>query len=311
MSKDVLVTGGGGFIGTSLMRSLGSRPNLSVSGIDSSPSSKSLTEGCVQIDLLDQHLLRKFLVDRLPQVIFHLAGGRADNIINMVTANILTSAHLFEVIRSISNYHPRVIVIGSAAEYGESPRKNRPILESTPAHPQLLYGWVKLLETRTAIHYAGLGLDIVVARLFNIYGPDIPQSMAAGKFAREITELEKQPSPKPLSVGNLSGVRDFMDIRDICDALNLLSIKGQRGQIYNICSQKGVLMRDLLGQMISISLNPSIIFREDKKSNPGVLYSVGSCAKFNGVSGWRPAYDLHQSIRDTLEYCRQRSVHSV
>lgn len=289
MGKEYLVTGGAGFIGTALCRHLDS-VGASFTGIGRQEFIR----------------LKSLLLRYKPRVIFHLAGGRVDDPLKMATANILTTIDLFETCRLIPQYHPRVIVVGSAAEYGNRPSISHPILENSPADPTSLYGWVKLMETETALHYSRLGEDVVVARLFNILGPGIPDSMVAGKFAREITALENRASPKAFRVGDLGGARDFLDIRDVCKALHILSDKGKSGEIYNICSQKSVVMRDLLSMMIAASHNCSITYKEDRRKKPGVRFCVGSCVKFRRISHWRPKYDIRRSIEDTLEHYRKR-----
>ena len=132
--------------------------------------------------------------------------------------------------------------------------------------------------------------------------------MAAGKFAQELVSLEKSSRSKVLNVSNLSGLRDFLDIRDICEALILLSLKGKKGEVYNICSQEGIIMRGLLSAMIVASGQEGTKVEENKKNKPGVIYAVGSNVKLRKITGWKPKYNLSQSIHDTLAYYRQRPV---
>lgn len=243
-------------------------------------------------------------------MIFHLAGGRSGDILQLFCDNVLTTINLLETIRSLEDFSCRVVISGTAAEYGEASDGRRPIVEKEPARPLGLYGWVKLLQTQTALHYAGLGQDIIVARLFNVLGEGIREDLAPGKFARDIVTLEKSSQPATLGVSNLEGVRDFLDIRDICAALTILSSKGKSGEIYNICSGKGIVMREFLAKMIKASRRPAIKVQEDKRAAPGVIYAVGSNVKFRRISGWRPRYSLSQSILDTLDFwrCRHRFV---
>ena len=102
----------------------------------------------------------------------------------------------------------------------------------------------------------------------------------------------------------MSAVRDFLDIRDICSALICLAEKGRSGEIYNVCSQKGVSIRELLEQMIRSSGKKKIVVHEDGRKDPGVPRAVGSCVKLMNVTGWRPHYSFQQSVADTLAYYR-------
>jgi len=303
MNKKFLVTGASGFIGKPLVSCLSQMPGVTVLGVgrSSKPSGHLRYQ---RVDLSDPGKLKAILKKERPDCIFHLAGGRSGEILQMVNDNVSTTVNVFEAIRSLKDYHPRVVITGSAAEYGKITGRKRPVHENAPTHPAGLYGWVKLLQTRTALHYAGLGEDVVIARLFNILGPGIQEDMAAGQFVKELLHLEKSSRPKFLNVSNLEGMRDFLDIRDICEALVILSLKGKKGEIYNICSQKGVIMREFLNMMITASGQRGIKVKENRKNKPGVIYAVGSSAKLRQITGWKAKYSLSQSILDTLAFYR-------
>jgi GDP-4-dehydro-6-deoxy-D-mannose reductase len=294
MLKKILVTGANGFIGTALCRFLAHQRAVEVLGI-----------GRRRVDLLNKNELRKFLGQYRPDCIFHLAGGRSGTPSQLINDNVLTTVNLLESIQSFEGFSPRVIITGSAAEYGEVRGARRPIQENAPNHPAALYGWVKLLQTQAALHYAGLGQDIVIARLFNILGPGVGSDMVPGKLACDILDLEKSSRRGTLNVSRLDVVRDYLDIRDIAQALYILSAKGKAGEIYNICSQKGTTLRELLGSMIKTSSLSGTKLKENKKIKPGVMYAVGSCMKFRRMTNWKPKYDLHQSALDTLAFYRQ------
>ncbi len=298
MKRTVLVTGSAGFIGAALVRHLSASKTARVIGVD---RKEIISQGPLlfRLDLLDQAAVERFLRRHRPRIIFHLAGGRLADPCMMFSANVMTTYVLMKSILAVRAYHPRVIVIGSAAEYGVC-AGDRPITEDRQGEVDGIYGRCKVFQTRVALHFVSLGVDVVVGRLFNIFGPGILEASVAGKFARDILALERAPGIKSLSTGNLSAVRDFLDIRDICSALSCLAKKGRSGEIYNVCSQRGTSIRRLLAQMIRASGRKKIIVREDSAKDPGVLRAVGSCAKLKKGTGWRQRYTFRQSVRDML-----------
>jgi nucleoside-diphosphate-sugar epimerase len=296
-----MVTGAGGFIGSAFCQYLATHTKTYVFGVGRSKLKASYPY--IQIDLRDLKKIKELLARRRPDVIVHLAGGRADEPLKMQEDNLLTSEHLFKAVMAIKDYSPRIVMVGSAAEYGEV-LSRRPINEDANVQPVSLYGWIKLLQTQTALFHAREGQDVVIARLFNIIGPGVPGQMAAGNFAKMIVANEDK-GRQTFKVGHLGALRDFLDIRDVCEAIYFLMRKGKSGEVYNVCSGQGVTIKDLFSKMISASRNPSLRFQEDKKSNPGILYSVGSTKKLVRATKWKPKYGLAQSIEDMLGYARR------
>ncbi len=303
MKKKVLVTGASGFIGRALTAYLAADKKYDVLGVDIKKGDPS-TGRSFALDLLDQKRAETFLRQQRPAVIFHLAGGRMVDTALLFSSNIGTTAALFGSIGRIKGYRPRVIVMGSAAEYGVFSGRKR-ITEMTVGRIETAYAACKAAQTQLAIFFAKAGHDVLVGRLFNIIGPGIPLTLAGGRFARSIVQAEQRDPDIVIETGSLKAVRDLLDIRDICSALCAMAERGRSGEIYNICSEKGVVMRDLLMKMVALSRKPGISWSEGATHEAGVLFAVGSCAKFRKDTGWRPRIGLTQSLKDTLGYYRQ------
>lgn len=299
--KKVLLTGASGFIGSALSAHLATR-HIDLHIIGLGRQSRRIKNGSyIKLDLLDVKKLQLCLSKHRPQVIIHLAGGRYAGMEETVSSNILTTVNLFKALGAVSGYRPRVLVIGSAAEYGDRPFRSLAVKESSKANPLVPYGKIKLMQTRLALQFVRQGHDVCVARLFNIIGPGVPQDTAAGRFAAEIVSRQSKVKQGVIQVSDLEGVRDFLDIRDICEALYQIAVKGRCGEIYNICSSKGIKMRDLLNLMLAAAKDSAITYKEDKTKKPGIRYSVGSNAKLKRATGWKPKFSLAQSIQDTLQ----------
>jgi len=195
----------------------------------------------------------------------------------------------------------RVILIGSAAEYGLLPEGRNAYRETSVLRPRSWYGYIKSMQTSLGEAYAREGLDVLSARLFNICGKGLPESLVLGKVARQLVDIEKGQGSGVLQTGPLGGQRDFLDIQDVCSAILSLSRKGKRGQVYNVCRGRSVKVRSAVHQMIRMSKVSKV--RVEEKTGK-VWHSRGSCAKIRRVTGWQPRVSLEQSLKNTLNDCR-------
>jgi len=305
MRKKVFITGVKGFIGRSFYQYLRKRrPNLDVFGLDAKPG--HVDKNIFTCDLRQQQKLKSLLTLISPDYIFHFAGGRMANKRKIYESNFLTTKYLFEAIKRVPNFHPRIIIPGSAAEYGKMPSGKKLVKESDLSQPLNYYGTVKLKQTNLSLQYAEMGFDIIVARMFNISGSGTPPTLAVGKFVKEIVEIEKGAKRNVICTKNLDGKRDFLDIDDICQALLMIAQNGQSGKIYNICSSRSVSIRDVLGTLLSFTKIKDITVQENKKGEAESSFDViGSNARLKSATRWSPKISMEKSLKNTLQSYRE------
>jgi len=304
MKKCVLVTGANGFIGRSLAQYLRKEyPSVKVVRTDAAGSLPS--RGFYLCNINNGKKLKAILLKWRPQVIFHLAGGRLESLSKMMTANVKTTRTLLDTIRSIEGYSPRVIIPGTAAEYGDISHSRKAIAESCRPRPSTPYGRIKLMQTELGLRYALEGMDIVVARIFNIMGAGIPSTLAVGNFVKELVEIENGRNRKAIRTRSLDGRRDFLDIKDVCRALWLVARRGRKGEIYNVCSGRAVSIRDLLGRLLWYSKLDDVRIREDKAASSLSFSTVGSNQKIKKATGWAPCVGIDRSLQNTLRFYRK------
>src|SRR5262249_50264505 len=144
------------------------------------------------------------------------------------TANVLRAC--------IESAVSRVIVVGSAEQYGRVEDGSIPIPETAPLHPVSPYATSKARAEAAALAASDKGeIDVVCVRAFNHTGPgQSPQFLVPGLAAR-IARAERSPD-RSVAVGNLEPVRDYTDARDVVRAYRLLAEHGQSGTVYNVCS---------------------------------------------------------------------------
>ena len=304
MKKKALITGANGFIGRSLMRCIQTKyPSWDVAGIDLTRSNSSTK--VFACDLTESNKVASILKNVRPHYIFHLSGGRRGDEVQLYQSNFVTTKILLDAISRINDYRPRIVIPGTAAEYGKIDPSIKLVDEHTIPQPRSFYGFIKYMQTSLGLMYAKKGLDVIIARMFNILGAGTPVTLSIGKFVQEIVAIERGRKDKTIHAYSLSGQRDFLDVDDICVAWPILAQQGRSGQIYNICSAKAFGIRDLLKRLIRMSTVRGVVIRENNKAISESFDVIGSNGKIKRETDWRPVYSIEESLRRTLQYYRQ------
>jgi UDP-glucose 4-epimerase len=250
-NKEVVVTGGAGFMGSNLCRTL-LEQGTKVTVVDNLYSGKMefiedlLDKGLnfVKADIRDPAALEK--ATKNSEVIFHLAAQTSvpfsmknpqeDSEINVIgTLNVLEAARKTDT---------RVVFASSCAVYG-NPEK-RPTPETYPTNPIAFYGLSKLLcEDCCKFHQATYGLEVVRLRIFNVYGPN-----CHGVMYDFLKKLQK--SPKKLEVlGTGRQSRDFVYISDMIDILLKAATSPEApGEAFNVGTGTTTSVAELAEMMI-------------------------------------------------------------
>ena len=212
--------------------------------------------------------------------------------------------NLVELVR-ISNNNCRILSVGSSEEYGDVAENDLPLTEEHPLKPLSSYAVARVSQEMLSKIYAdGFALDIIMTRSFNHIGPGQKDIFVISSFAKQLVQLSKNIESKAtLTTGNLSVIRDFLDVRDVVKAYYLLLKKGRSGEVYNICSGNGILLSDIISKMSEI-LNLSI----ETKINPDLIRPnenkkiIGSYQKIKNELGWQPEIPLNKSLEDIIRY---------
>ena len=299
----ILVTGATGFLGSHVVKHLRRRyPHAKILRIGHRPASR--TASCELDDVAEA---RAMLHRTKPTHILHLAGrvsqGSRDE---LWKANVDATYGLLEALATSPDLGKvRVVIAGSAGEYGAPPRRGA-LLESDPLEPVTVYGSIKREQYLLSRAYRHRGLQVVWARVFNVLGPGIPATLALGSFARQVA-LAERGRQKSIKVGNISAKRDYVDVRDVASALALLAVRGIPGEAYNVCSGRSWPMRMFLHRMIELTNKPIPIEAESSRFKPGDLRDVYGSYRKLAALGWRPRIGIEQSLQDTLQWHREHA----
>lgn len=299
-SGTILITGVRGFLGSALERSLrASGAPIEVTGLDRAGGA-----GALAVDLLDPAATRECLARLHPDCIFHMAGVvyHADWPA-LLAGNVTATVNLLEAVK-VLGLPCRVVIPGSAAEYGIVAPSSLPVRETHEIRPVSPYGASKAMQVLLAGYYSSAGLDIVTGRVFNVIGRNAPDGISVGTFFRQLRRMKEEGLPGRILVGNLAPRRDFLDIEDACRGLLAIAERGESGAVYHICSGASVSMESILRQMIRRSgMDVEVVVDSSRLRGVEVDDIYGSYERLHGLTGWAPAVTLEQSIEKMFEGC--------
>lgn len=267
-----------------------------------------------RIDLLDKNQVDNLLYQFQPDYVLHLASYSSvafswKDPVTSYRNNTNIFLNLLEQIRNLQ-MTCRVLSVGSSEEYGNVSEVDIPLTEDRLLNPVSPYGAARVSqEMLSKIYVEGFGLDVVMTRSFNHIGPRQRDIFAIASFARQIVEMAKTGMKRgKLSAGDVSIVRDFLDVRDVVAAYNLLLKRGAKGEVYNVCSGRGVtlleiikLLADIAGIEVDVVKNEKLIRPMDNK------IIVGSNRKIKHETGWEIHISLADSLNDIVEYWKEQS----
>ena len=309
----VLITGAGGFVGRHLTAALRSRGHDVVT---SDPAPRDDDESTLPLDVTDPLGVRGAVELAQPDAIAHLAAqafvpaSLADPE-RTFEINARGTLHVLDAARAIAEHGgppPRVLVVSSGDVYGAQPREALPLRETTAPLPRSPYAASKVAAEALALAYAcSYGVDAVVTRAFNHIGPGQDERFAAVAFALQIARAAAGGGPRVL-VGNLNASRDFLDVRDVCEAYALLlEGGGAAGEIYNVASGTATTMREILRRLVEIARVPVEVREDPERLRPAdVPVSVGDASKLREATGWTPRIPLAAALRAVYDDARER-----
>ncbi len=310
-----LITGIGGFIGSSLAHELLKRGEQ-VRGVDnfSTGRRENLTQildkiDFRQADILDlnamhqacagvDYVLHQAAIPSVPKSVLDPIGSNRANIDG--TVNVLVAARDAKV--------RRVIFAASSSAYGDTP--TLPKHEAMPPDPISPYAVAKLASERYMISfYRCYGLETVSLRYFNIFGPrQDPSSPYSGVLAKFITQMLHGQQPTIFGDGEQS--RDFTYIDNAVEA-NLLACKAPAeraaGGVFNVATGRRVTLNETF-QLLQplVNYTGSVAYAAERGGD--IKHSLADISAAEQALGYKPKVNFEDGLRKTVDWYRDSTA---
>ncbi len=276
----VLITGASGFTGKVLTNRLCREPDLNVL-----PLTRS------QLDLSNSSAVRNVLAEIQPNWIFHLAGKLKGSPSELFQANTQNTIHLLEAAPAGA----RILLIGSAAEYGYGTDSAGPIPETFSCRPTGAYGISKYAMTLAGLDFAKTGkVQVNIARTFNLIGPGIPATLLLGALIERVRRAVAQ-NESTIKVGEVSAERDFIDVRDAAEAYLAIMRSIANAEIFNVCTGQPTRVKDLVEAALKISPKQIQYEVDPSIAAAGAKSVIGDPSKLRAL-GFTPKISIDESL---------------
>ncbi len=298
----IMVTGGNGFIGHTLVKHL-LNEGYEVKVIDIKP---------IKFTHPKLEFVRKSVLEDIRwemrdcEQVYHLAAelgvvNSDKKPLNTLAVNIDGTVNIFRC--ALETNVKKIVYTSSSEVYGE-PRE-LPIKEESQKSPVSIYGVSKLTAEMYAYGYVKeYGMDINPVRLFNVYGPGQGFEWVVPIFMQKVLNNEQ-----PEIFGDGSQVRCFTYIADVVSGMETVREKGAKGEAYNIANIDAITIKELAELIIDVSgkkLKPKIVGfgPQTRAKEREIIKRIPSLEKLKAL-GWHPKISIDEGIKRTYAWYKE------
>lgn len=307
--RRALVTGGAGFIGSHIVKSLlkigvevAILDNLSMGKMENVPPEAIFIRG----DILNDDDLRKSLSD--VDVIFHEAAkvrirSPLSEFYSDTVNNFMGTLNILKICKDTNV--KKFIFASSMAVYADSPSPN-PIKEDYTQEPLSLYGTCKLVTERYCLNILNrLNIDCIVLRYFNTYGSGQTYTPYVGVITIFVKRLLE--GKVPVIYGDGEQQRDFIYVVDVAKA-NILAMESDvRNEIFNIGTGKGTSVNEI-ASLICKKMGSNIQPTYCSEQLGELKFSVADVTKAKKLLGFQTVGRLEDKVNEVIDYIKKQET---
>ena len=287
---NILLLGGTGFLGTSLLRRLERNNSVKIMIHNSNLDTNAQKfKGNI--------LSKSSFIDEIREneTIVNFLGQMTSNESDLINSNIIGGLNLLD--SCIGKKIKHIILISSINVYGENLEK--PSKETDQLHPNTTYGLIKMITERIYRHFSEInGINVTVLRLAGIYGP----TKKAG-FLTEIIQSVYNKKIIPMCYNEGKQQRDILFIDDAIDCIhNAINYENNGFNIFNISSGKRYSANDLISKIEKITKSKISIKYSSEIPDEQCIWADNSKAK--KLLNFNPKYDIDSGLKFTLDNLR-------
>ena len=310
----VLVTGATGFVGRHLMAAL----RATFPAAELFPAARAGDPGgdaaaVRAFDLTDAEGVDRLVADLRPDACVHLAAvsAVAESFADPDTAWWANVDGTRALAAALVRHAPecRLLHVSSGEVYGLSFNGAAPLDESAPLRPANPYAAAKAAADIALGEMALRGLRVLRFRPLNHVGPGQSPRFAVAAFARQIARVEAGAQPPVIRTGALDRRRDFLDVRDVCDAY--VSALGRvdalpAGTVLNLASGRLRRVGDVLADMLRIAGVRAEVEQEEQAAQPPTDLAATPCSAeaARAALGWAPRRGWEETLAEIIAFWR-------
>jgi len=304
----VLVTGGAGFIGSHLCKTL-IQEGYKVVVIDNLSTGKLKNIKSLDVEFIKGDLTNlDFSLKNIKNVetVFHLAANYSvkysfENPIYDLENTFLTTMNVLEAMRK--NDIKNIVFASSSTVYGET--EKFPIIETTETMPINNYGTSKLMSEKYIKTFSGLyGIRGLVLRYANILGP-----MCEHGVVPDFVKKLKENPEELLILGNGLQKKSYLHINDCIDATFICTKKfNEKYDVFNIGSEEWITVNEIAKLVCDFMNLNGVNFKYtgEERGWPGdVRKFLLDVSKLKNL-GWEPKYNIENAVRETVNWLINR-----